>query len=146
MIKAVLVHNFDMRKEAPVSLDPTNKNTGYLLGRLFAVLEKTQHLALGPVNASIKDRYYGSASATPRTVFPLLLRMNVHHHSKALGNSKGLAGYFAGQLAEVMDMLPSEFPATLNLQTQGTFALGYFHQLNRRKTAEADGATTDTKE
>jgi len=58
--------------------------------------------------------------------------------SKAEGESKGLAGYFAKQLSEVMDKLPSEFPATLNLQRQGTFALGYFHQMNRRKTTEND--------
>lgn len=138
LVKAVLIRNFDMKKEAPVALDPNNDDPGYLLGRLFAVLEKTQLLALGNVNASIKDRYYGSASATPRNVFPLLLRMNVHHQSKAEGESKGLAGYFAKQLSEVMDKLPSEFPATLNLQRQGTFALGYFHQMNRRKTTEND--------
>lgn len=138
ILKAVLIRNFGMELEAPVALDPKNENPGYLLGRLFAVLEKTQHLALGNVNASIKDRYYGAASATPRTVFPLLLRMNVHHQSKAAGNSKGLAGYFAQQLAEIMDKFPSEFPATLRLQHQGTFALGYFHQMNRRKTTEVD--------
>jgi CRISPR-associated protein Csd1 len=138
ILKAVLIRNFGMELEAPVALDPKNENPGYLLGRLFAVLEKTQHLALGNVNASIKDRYYGAASATPRTVFPLLLRMNVHHQSKAAGNSKGLAGYFAKQLAEIMDKFPSEFPATLPLQHQGTFALGYFHQMNRRKTTEVD--------
>ena len=110
IVKAVLISYFNMKKEAPVALDPNNDDPGYLLGRLFAVLEKTQSLALGNVNASIKDRYYGSASATPRNVFPLLLRMNVHHQSKADGKSKGLAGYFANQLSEVMDKLPSEFP------------------------------------
>jgi CRISPR-associated protein Csd1 len=146
LVKALLIRNFNMKKEAPVALDPGNDDPGYLLGRLFAVLEKTQTLALGNVNASIKDRYYGSASATPRTVFPLLLRMNAHHQSKAEGNSRGLAGYFAQQLSEIMDKLPSEFPATLNLQRQGTFALGYFHQMNRRKAAEAGDAAAASKE
>jgi len=146
IVKAVLISYFNMKKEAPVALDPNNDDPGYLLGRLFAVLEKTQSLALGNVNASIKDRYYGSASATPRNVFPLLLRMNVHHQSKAEGKSKGLAGYFANQLSEVMDKLPPEFPGTLNLQRQGTFALGYFHQMNRRKTTEIDATAAAPKE
>lgn len=146
MVKAVLIRNFDLKREAPVALDPDNDDPGYLLGRLFAVLEKTQTLALGNVNASIKDRYYGSASATPRTVFPLLLRMNAHHQSKAEGKSRGLAGYFAKQLSEVMNKLPSEFPATLNLQRQGTFALGYFHQMNQRKATDADESAAAPKE
>ncbi len=134
IIRAVLARNFGMEQEAPVALDSENENVGYLLGRLFAVIERTQQIALGNVNASIKDRYYGAASATPRAVFPLLLRMNVHHQSKAASKSKGLAGYFAMQLSEIMGMFPSEFPATLNLQNQGAFALGYYHQLNRKKT------------
>ena len=94
IIKAVLINNFKMKMEAPVALDPNNDDPGYLLGRLFAVLEKTQLLALGNVNASIKDRYYGSASATPRNVFPLLLRMNVHHQSKAEDEFKRPRGLF----------------------------------------------------
>jgi CRISPR-associated protein Csd1 len=138
MIRAVLVRNFQWEREAPVALDPQNENPAYLLGRLFAVLEKTQNLALGSVNASIKDRYYGSASATPRSVFPLLLRMNVHHQSKASSKSKGLAGYFAGQLSEIMNKFPAEFPPTLSLQSQGAFALGYFHQMNRRGSTGTD--------
>jgi len=108
IVKAVLINNFKMKKEAPVALDPNNDDPGYLLGRLFAVLEKTQLLALGNVNASIKDRYYGSASATPRNVFPLLLRMNVHHQSKAEGESKGLAGYLpSSYLKSWTNCLPS---------------------------------------
>jgi CRISPR-associated protein Csd1 len=140
----VLIRNFEM--EVPVSLDPKNDDPGYLLGRLFAVLEKTQTLAQGRVNASIKDRYYGAASATPRTVFPLLLRLNVHHQGKAEGKSKGLAGYFGQQLSEIMNKLPTEFPATLNLRRQGTFALGYFHQMNWRKNAEASEPATTIQE
>ena len=144
ILKSVLIRNFEM--ELPVSLDPKNDDPGYLLGRLFAVLEKTQTLAQGSVNASIKDRYYGAASATPRTVFPLLLRLNVHHQGKADGKSKGLAGYFAQQLSEIMNKLPTEFPATLNLRRQGTFALGYFHQMNWRKNAETSEPATTIQE
>ncbi len=56
----------------PVSLDPDYDNQAYQLGRLFAVLEAAQYAALGRVNASIADRYYGAASATPARVFGAL--------------------------------------------------------------------------
>ena len=141
-IKAVLVRNFSWG--ATMALDQNNREPAYLLGRLFAVLERFQELALGNVNASIRDRYYGSASAAPRTVFPLLLRLNLHHKSKAAKGSKGgLANYFDRQLAEIMDGLGNEFPSSLSLRDQGKFALGYYHQFNRRKASEEAATTED---
>ncbi len=138
MLKAVTNHYaHQSERTIKMALDPENTDPAYLLGRLFAVLERFQTLALGNVNATIRDRYFGSASATPRTVFPILIRMYQHHRSKAeKGDKPGLAGYFAGQLSEIMNLLPPELPATLPLKEQGKFALGYFHQLNRRKDVE----------
>lgn len=79
-LKAVLIRNFSW--EVPVSIDVENKDSGYLLGRLFAAYEYAQTQALGPgVNATIRDQYYGTASATPRSVFPLLQRKATHHLS-----------------------------------------------------------------
>jgi len=67
VMKAVLIRNFAM--EAPVSLDVENRDSGYLLGRLFAAYEYAQTQALGGrVNATIRDQYNGTASATPRAV------------------------------------------------------------------------------
>ena len=66
-----------------MSLDEQKHDAAYLLGKLFAVLEKAQLDALGKVNATIKDRFYGAASATPATVFPRLLRLAQHHIAKA---------------------------------------------------------------
>ena len=146
MIRAVLVRNFTSKTEAPMALDSDNDDPGYVLGRLFAILETTQRLALGGGNASIKDCYYGAASATPRRIFPLLLRMNMHHQRKAKGEVKGLVAYYMKQLSDVMNKLPTEFPATLNLQSQGTFALGYFHQINQRKSADTRETDIKSKE
>ena len=90
IIKSVLIRNFGM--EVPVTLDPKNKDPGYLLGRLFATIEYAQRQALGRnISATIRDQYYGIASATPRSVFPLLQRKAMHYLSKLRKESPGLA-------------------------------------------------------
>jgi len=81
ILKSILIKNFNM--EVPVSLDPDCKETGYLLGRLFAVYEQIQTAALGRnVNATIKDKFYGAASAQPRKVFRMLEAGSANHLSK----------------------------------------------------------------
>ncbi|MBI1911061.1 MAG: type I-C CRISPR-associated protein Cas8c/Csd1 [Deltaproteobacteria bacterium] len=112
-------------KELNMSLDQTNMNTGYLLGRLFAVLERAQEFANPGINATIRDRFYGAASSTPVTVFPHLLKLKNHHIAKL--ESKGLAVNLEKLTGEIMIGL-NEFPAHLKLQDQGRFAVGYYHQ------------------
>ena len=58
-----------------MSLNNESPNRAYLLGRLFAVLERIQYQALGELNAGIADRYYGSASAVPFSVFRAFCRV-----------------------------------------------------------------------
>ena len=107
-----------------MSLDKENKNQAYLLGRLFAVLEKAQADAIGNPNSTIKDRYFGSASSTPASVFPLLLRLSQHHISKAeYGRISDI------RIQEIMENIV-KFPKVLNLEQQGMFAVGYYHQVN----------------
>jgi CRISPR-associated protein Csd1 len=142
ILKSVLIKNFKM--EVPVSLDRANMNPAYLLGRLFATLEQIQDVALGKVNAGVRERFYGAASANPRNIFPLLLRMNTHHLSKAeRGEKKRLAGFLANQMSEIISGLPCEFPATLPLAEQGKFAIGYFHQNHRPKNVMANPETSE---
>lgn len=122
--KARFHHSTD--KEIEVSLDLENINPGYRIGRLFAVLEKIQEEASPGINATVRDRYYSSASGTPASVFPILMRMKNHHLGKL---EKGRAIYFEKLLGEIMGELSSTgFPAQLNLQDQGRFAIGYYHQ------------------
>ncbi|MCD6394557.1 MAG: type I-C CRISPR-associated protein Cas8c/Csd1, partial [Planctomycetes bacterium] len=87
ILKAILVRKYRINNqgmEVKMSLDKENKNPAYLLGRLFAVLEKAQIDALGKgINATIKDRFFGAASATPKVVFPQLIRLSQHHIEKA---------------------------------------------------------------
>lgn len=82
LIKAILLRNYKINQieEVGMSLDTNNTNAGYRLGRLFAVLEKIQEEANPGINATIRDRFYGSASSAPVTVFPHLMKLKNHHH------------------------------------------------------------------
>lgn len=131
-IKAVLArdHRIDPRKKGvPVSLDREHPNIAYQLGRLFAVLETAQRMALGKVNASIRDRYFGAASATPASVFPLLLRGVQNHLGKLRKDGKG--GWIEREIEDILDVVGVDLPRSLPLAEQGRFAIGYYHQ---RKT------------
>jgi CRISPR-associated protein Csd1 len=124
LVKAVLTRSSqDWKPE--MSLDPDDTDTAYRLGRLFAALERAQQLALGTnINASIKDRYFAAASSGPRSVFPNLIRLAQHHLSKA-----EKSGWLDRLIGDIVDAVKG-FPATLSLDEQGRFALGYYHQRN----------------
>ncbi|MFN4291108.1 MAG: type I-C CRISPR-associated protein Cas8c/Csd1 [Permianibacter sp.] len=115
----------DMKEEITVSLDTSNDNTGYRLGRLFAALERVQERAQGNLNASIRERYYGAASSTPATVLPLLMKLKNHHLAKL--DNRGEAVNLEKLLGEIMDGIDT-VPAHLPLPDQARFALGYYHQ------------------
>jgi len=133
LIKAILYREARYRnsniKEVGMSLDTSNTNPGYLLGRLFAVLEKVQIESAGgegKINATIRDRFYGSTSSTPVTVFARLIRLKNHHLAK-LDNYKS---YYEKLIGGITDkLLPDNaFPSHLSLDDQVRFAVGYYHQ------------------
>jgi CRISPR-associated protein Csd1 len=108
-----------------VSLDESNSNIGYRLGRLFAVLEKIQAEANPGINATIRDRFYGAASGTPVTVFANLMRLKNHHLAKL--ESVGRRIFFEKLIGQIMAEI-NDFPPHLSLTDQGRFAIGYYHQ------------------
>jgi CRISPR-associated protein Csd1 len=112
-------------KEIPMSLDTSQPSIGYQLGRLFATLEKIQEEANPGINATIRERFYGAACATPVTVFANLMRLKNHHLAKM--ESRGRVIYFEKLMAEIVGRL-EDFPAHLDLHEQGRFAIGYYHQ------------------
>lgn len=118
-------------KEIGIMLDKENENIGYRLGRLFAVLEKIQKEAMPGVNATIRDRFYASASATPAVVFGTLMRLKNYHLSKL--DKEGSKIFYEGLIGEILYRSQnqrgvSRFPAHLSLVDQGMFALGFYHQ------------------
>ncbi len=119
-------------EEVPVSLDKEASNPGYRMGRLFAVLEGVQHAALPNINATIRDRYYGAASATPALVFPMLLRNAQNHLGRLRKDKPGLAVVLEREIGEIVDGLGTQFPKSLRIEDQGRFAIGYYHQTKAR--------------
>jgi CRISPR-associated protein Csd1 len=153
VIRAVLHrdHRIDPKKEdVPMSLAPDEPNKAYQLGRLFAVLETAQRMALGRINATIRDRYFGSASATPASVFPLLLRGAQNHLGKLRKGGKG--GWIEREIEDILDKLSLDLPRSLPLAEQGRFAVGYYHQRKDQfkarpdAAAELEAAESDTNE
>lgn len=130
VIRAVLARLNDRRETPPVSLNREEPNSAYQLGRMFAIAEIAQRMALGKVNATIRDRYFGAASATPASVFPLLLRGMQNHLSKLRKDNKG--GFIEREMDQIAEQLPPELPRALRLEQQGRFVIGYYHQRRAR--------------
>ncbi len=143
LIKAYLnryyrVHPSQNHKEVNMGLDTSQPSIGYQLGRLFSTLEKIQEEANPGLNATIRERFYGSACASPVTVFANLMRLKNHHLAKM--DNKGRVVNFERLLAEIVGRF-DDFPAHLDLHEQGRFAIGYYHQRQdffTKKTTESD--------
>jgi CRISPR-associated protein Csd1 len=142
MLKAYLVRNHKM--EVTMSLDTTSTNQGYRLGRLFAVLEKAQEEAVKGASATIKDHYFGAASATPGRVFPILLRGAQNNIAKLRKSpdTRGRAVHFDKLISDIVDGINALQP-TLKLEEQGMFNIGYYHQ---RKDLFTKKSTADSEE
>lgn len=150
VIKAYLmryarVNNNNVLKGALTMELNENKETqpvAYRLGRLFAVLERAQIEAsggYGKLNTTIKDRYFSSASTTPLAVFPNLIRLAQAH----ISNPKAKYGKFRDRdIGEVLSGVP-KFPTHLNLEEQGLFILGYYHQAQH--TSKPSGSDTGSE-
>lgn len=125
IIKAYLNRlNDNDNKKIHVMLDKENQNQGYLCGRLFAVLDKIQEDANNI--HSIRERYMNSASATPSMVFATILNLSSHHLEKL---SMGSQIYYEKIKQDIIAKMDANgFPAHLDLQDQGRFFVGYYHQ------------------
>lgn len=143
IIKAYLMQNtkndndYTAYKEAVenVNLDENTTYVPYLLGRLFAVLEGLQQAANPGINATIRDRYFNSACATPAVVFPQLVKLAQAHLKKLNAGSRI---YYDKQIGDITGQIAQEYPARLDLRDQGIFQLGYYHQTQKRFTKKEE--------
>ena len=129
-------------KEFLPMLDRTNTHPGYLLGRLFAVLERLQEEAAGgggKLNSTIRDKYYGAMSSSPSTVFPTLDKLKVAHLKKLPWVKREWFEKLVGEILAALHDIPRQLP----LPDQGRFALGYYHQRQDFFTKKTDDSTTN---
>lgn len=115
-------------------LDRTRINDhAYVCGQLLAFLARCQSPKDFGSGAQILERFFGSASSSPRGVLPTLLRLNRHHIAKIRDENPGFAFNLEAELEQLLLPLKSEdstpdFPIMLSLPQQGRFALGFYHQ------------------
>ena len=114
------------------------ESKAYVLGRLFAVLESVQTDANPGINATIRDRYFNSACASPAMVFPILIKLKNSHMKKLERENAGVKIRYEQLLTEIIGKLGMEFPRRLSLEDQGKFILGYYHQIQKKCEKKED--------
>jgi CRISPR-associated protein Csd1 len=145
IVKAVLIRNFNKNKESEdptVALNPNSGDRAYTLGRLFAALEREQsNAAGGSLNATIRDKYFASACANPQVAFVTMLKLSMNH-AKKLGEKGIWLEKLKGELLAKLDV-SDPYPASQNLEEQGKFILGYYHQTQDFFTSKKDKESND---
>ena len=140
LLKLIINRN---RKDNVMEIKPQltadTDDPAYNCGRLLAVLAEAQKKAhdYKLEGAGVVERYFGSASVSPSSVFPLLFRLNRHHLDKIRKSDKWSGGerFLEEQIRTIStrfkangENLPPIFPRHLDLQAQGRFALGFYQQ------------------
>ncbi len=137
LIKLILTKNNVIHPDIPMNklnLDPIfadeTDTMAYHCGRLLAHLESVQRAALGEINTTLIDRYYGAASQTPGKVFGELVKDAQAHLRKLRVTKPGVHEALQQRLEGIMVMFSpaTQFPNMLTMQQQSIFALGYYHQ------------------
>lgn len=144
IIKAFLTKNRNWKEgDNSMGLNEKCEEPAYVLGRLFAVLESVQKDANPGINATIRDRYFNSACASPASVFPILIKLKNSHMRKIERENGGAKVYYEKLLTELMGKLEMTesgggFPKQLSLENQGKFMLGYYHQMQKKYEKKED--------
>ncbi len=158
LLRLIINRHHRTRKETHMEIQPQlTADTGdpaYNCGRLLAILSAAQDKAhdYKLEGAGVAERYFGTASVSPASVFPLLCRLNRHHLNK-IAKSERFAGherFIEEQIQGVCALfkpakpgLPPMFPRTLDLQAQGRFALGFYQQMAADTAARRTGTKKD---
>ena len=126
-LKMYLLQNPRFREGDLMALDEERADPAYVCGRLMAQLERIQGLAVGNPNVTLVDRYYGTASTAPSSVFPYLLSNSQNHLAKIRRERKGLHTILSKELEGMFGLL-NGFPKHLRPEEQALFAIGFYHQ------------------
>lgn len=139
LLKLILNRQPNRSMEIKSTLTADTEDAAYNCGRLLAILADTQAKAheFKLEGAGVTERYFGTASVSPSSVLPLLIRLNRHHLNKIRKSTRfgGHERFIQEQIESVLVLfkparpgLPPTFPRTLDLQAQGRFALGFYQQ------------------
>lgn len=131
-----------------IALDETIRNHAYLCGRLLAVVESAELSSPGAQRASTVDRYFAIASATPAAVFDRLCSHARYHVERVQKHNIHARRDIETYADKILGDLPA-FPESQNIEEQGLFGLGYYHQKvrflrHRHGLAGCDGRSTQT--
>ena len=144
--KAFLYRNYNQTNIKNM-LNEEIKDKGYLCGRLFAVLERTQELANHETDngwkSDLRSKYMNAAMTTPAIVFPAILA-NSNYYLDKLSNIKYIEELKQSIIDDLAIIEKSNtiefFPKTLSVVEQGNFFVGYYQQrtifMNKRKPTE----------
>jgi len=141
LAKAIL-SRMPFEQDIPMKLDTTIDDPAYLLGRLFALLERAQTTARPEISITIRDKFMSGAATTPGTVFPDLLRSAQTNITKIGRDKKGLSVWFDREIASIFEALGGAIPRSLTAPQQARFYAGYYQQMFSRK-ADAQEETQE---
>ncbi|MEL6106762.1 MAG: type I-C CRISPR-associated protein Cas8c/Csd1 [Planctomycetota bacterium] len=150
LLKAYLTRTQTLQRSITVGLDTERTEVAYHLGRLFSALERAQEVAHTvdkkvTINDTIKDKFFGAASASPSSVFPRLIRLSQHHLHKI--ERPRTRVFFERKIGEIFSLF-DVFPNHLGLRDQGLFAIGYYHQRQdffQNRTDSSDSEETEIR-
>ena len=112
--------------------DDKHMTQPYLCGRLLSVLEELQMQAAWPgkLNTTLVDRFYGTASTAPDSVFGNLIKTATAYHLPKLRKANRGYSKMKHLLEDIMSKIveAGHFPKPLMLRDQAEFALGFYHQ------------------
>ena len=137
IIKAYLLQNSvnsKLKEALQMELNEACSYQPYVLGRLFAMMEKIQLASADwTLNRTIKDSYFTAASTTPKNIYAKLFPLSEYHMKKLLRNKPGLAAVYSREKNELIHKLDAPIPARFTPEETDCFYIGYYHQNYKKK-------------
>jgi CRISPR-associated protein Csd1 len=131
MIKAYLIRKYRDQANNPfqgaltVILNEETVIPAYVLGRVFALLERVWNEATG--GEALRHRYFSAVSASPARVFPMLLQ-KLNSYAKKCSPDGFIIQRKIWKILRLLGEETSAIPERFSLDEQGIFVLGYYHQ------------------
>lgn len=138
-LKVWLLRNYERSERHLKEIyNPDHPEPAYHCGAAMAVYGEIQGMAMPNVNVSMVQRYYASCIQTPALVLGRLSHMSIHHLAKI--DNKFYQKLYRELLEQVHSAIGTVIPATLNLEKQSYFALGYYQMYAKMRRDRIEAA------